>query len=317
VRVLITGINGFIGSHLADFLVAKGWEVWGTSLSQDLSNVAHLLRRITVRRCDIRKREEVKATLNESKPEIIFHLAAQSRPDISWKDPWTTMKVNVLGTVNLFEAVRESNLDPKILVACSSAEYGPADEPLKEDHPLRPLSPYAVSKVAQDLMAYQYFQNYGLKTYRVRIFGTTGPRKTGDALADFASQIARAEIKGGGVVVVGNLEAKRDLTDVRDMVRALLLVIERGRVGDVYNACTGKAHRMGDLLEKLIKMSRAKVEIKVDPKKLRPSDEPLIVGDNRKIRTECRWEPKIKIDKTLSDILEWWRERYARKIRAK
>jgi len=304
VKALITGVSGFIGSHLADLLVERGWEVWGTTL-----NVAHLAGRVKVRRCDVRERKRVKALLKESEPEVIFHLAAQSRPDLSWKDPWTTMEVNVLGTVNLFESVRELELDSKILVACSSAEYGPAEGPLREDHPLRPLSPYAVSKVAQDLMAYQYHENYGLRTYRVRIFGTTGPRKVGDALADFAFQIAEAERRGGGVVRVGNLEARRDLTDVRDMVRALLLVVEKGKEGEVYNACTGKAHRMGDLLEKLIEMAGGRVKIRKDPGRLRPSDEPLIVGDNQKIRKECGWKPEIPLHKTLKDVLEWWRER--------
>jgi GDP-4-dehydro-6-deoxy-D-mannose reductase len=309
VRALITGVDGFIGSHLADLLVERGWEVWGTTLRGDLTNVAHLGGRIRVRRCDVRERGRVRALLRESGPEVIFHLAAQSRPDLSWRDPWTTMEVNVLGTVNLLESVRELELDPKILVACSSAEYGPAEGPLREDHPLRPLSPYAVSKVAQDLMAYQYHKNYGLRTYRVRIFGTTGPRKVGDALADFASQIAEAERRGGGKVRVGNLEARRDLTDVRDMVRALLLVVERGRKGEVYNACTGRAHRVGDLLERMVEMAGVRVEVETDPKKLRPSDEPLIVGDNRKIRRECGWRPEIPLSKTLEDVLEWWRGR--------
>ena len=311
-KALITGISGFIGSHLADFLVGRGLEVWGTYFRGGLENVSHLKGKLKFRRCDVRERGRVKEILRECRPELVFHLAAQSRPDLSWRDPWTTMEVNVLGTVNLFEGVRELGLDPKLLVACSSAEYGFIQEeegPIKEDHPLNPVSPYAVSKVAQDLMAYQYFRNYGLRTFRVRIFGTTGPRKVGDACADFASQIARAERRGGGTVRVGNLEPRRDLTDVRDMVRALWLVVERGREGEVYNACSGTAHRVGDLLEKLLDLARVRVKVEVDQEKLRPSDEPLIVGSNEKIGKECGWRPEIPLEKTLEDILEYWRER--------
>ncbi|MEM1981844.1 MAG: GDP-mannose 4,6-dehydratase [Candidatus Hadarchaeales archaeon] len=311
-RVLITGITGFIGSHLADFLTERGCEVWGTHFRNSFDNVNHLKERLELRKCDVRNKEEVKKVLEESGPEIIFHLAAQSRPDLSWKDPWTTMEVNVLGTVNLFESVRELGLDPKILVACSSAEYGFISEgegPIREDHPLNPVSPYAVSKVAQDLMAYQYFKNYGLRTFRVRIFGTTGPRKVGDACADFASQIVLAEKKGRGTIKVGNLEPRRDLTDVRDMVRALWSVVERGREGEVYNACSGKAYRIGEVLERMLELARVKVKVELDREKLRPSDEPLILGDNGKIRSECGWKPEISLEKTLKDILDYWRKK--------
>ena len=307
-KALITGVDGFIGSHLADLLVEKGWEVWGTTLRGDLDNVAHLKNQLTVRRCDVRERARLKAVLRESKPDVVFHLAAQSRPDLSWKDPYLTMEVNVLGTVNLFESVRELGIEPKIVVACSSSQYGFLKKgKITEEHPFHPLSPYAVSKAAQDLMAYQYFQNYGMKTYRARIFGTTGPRKVGDACADFATQIVR--IKAGKkepVIRVGNLEAKRDLTDVRDTVRALWLISERGREGEAYNICSSKAIRIGDILETMLEMAKIEAKIEVDPAKLRPSDEPIIVGSNAKIRKHCGWKPRIPMRKTLLDILEYW-----------
>lgn len=309
-RVLITGINGFIGSHLADLLVERGLEVWGIYQKGPLDNITHLKRELKLEGCDVRNRKRMKEVLRKCGPELIFHLAAQSRPDLSWKDPWTTMQTNVMGTVHLFESMRELGLDSKVLVACSSAEYGFISEkegPIRENHPLNPLSPYAVSKVAQDLMAYQYFKNYGLRTFRVRIFGTTGPRKVGDACADFASQIARAEKEGGGTIRVGNLEPKRDLTDVRDMVRALWSVVERGREGEVYNACSGRAYRIGEVLEKLAGLAKVKVKVEVDRDKLRPSDEPLILGDNSKIKKECGWKPEIPLEKTLKDTLEYWR----------
>lgn len=310
-RALITGINGFIGSHLADLLVEKGLEVWGIYQKSPLNNITHLKEKLKLRKCDVRNRKKMREILKECRPELIFHLAAQSRPDLSWKDPWTTMQINVIGTVNLFESMRELDLDSKVLVACSSAEYGFISEkegPIREDHPLNPVSPYAVSKVAQDLMAYQYFKNYGLKTLRVRIFGTIGPRKMGDACSDFASQIALAERKGGGKIRVGNLETRRDLTDVRDMVKAFWCLMEKGRDGEVYNACSGKAYRMGEVLEKLIGLAKVKIKVEVDQKKLRPSDEPLILGDNSKIKKECGWKPKIPLEKTLEDILEYWRK---------
>jgi len=314
-KALVTGINGFIGSHLAECLLAKGIDVHGivSNLTQ-VENIAHLRDKITLSKCDVRNQIVVKKIIRKSAPDFIFHLAAQSRPDISWKDPWGTMEVNVIGTVNIFESIRQLGLDPKILVACSSAEYGFLREdegPIKEDHQLLPLSPYAVSKVTQDLLAYQYFQNYNLKTIRVRIFGTTGPRKIGDACSDFAKQIAEIERgKRGPIMYVGNLETRRDLTDVRDMVEAFWFLVEKGKIGDVYNACSSRVYKIGDILNKFLEMAGTDIKVKIDPKKLRPSDEPIIVGDNSKIRKECGWRPRIPIEKTLEDILNYWRKKF-------
>lgn len=313
-KVLITGISGFIGSYLAEYTLAKGMKVHGivTNLTR-VENIARLKGKVTLSEGDVRNRAFMKNVITKSKPDLIFHLAAQSRPDISWEDPWKTMETNVMGTVNLFESVREANLDSKILVACSSAEYGYITEdegPIKEDHQLLPLSPYGVSKVAQDLLAYQYFKNFGLKTFRVRIFGTTGPRKVGDVCSDFARQIAEIEYgKRKPIVHVGNLEARRDLTDVRDNVKALWLLIEKGKIGEAYNVCSHKAYKIGDILSKMLGMSEVDIKVKVDPMKLRPSDEPIIMGDNSKIRKDCGWVPKIPIEKTLEDTLNYWREK--------
>lgn len=312
-RVLITGVNGFIGSYLAEYLLSKRLEVQGTVYKKDLENIAHLKNAISLSKCDVRNQAEVKDVIKKSKPDFVFHLAAQSRPDISWKDPVGTMKTNVIGTVNILESVRKLELDPKILVACSSAEYGFMREdegPIKEDHQLLPLSPYGVSKVAQDLLAYQYFQNFNMRTIRVRIFGATGPRKKGDVCSDFARQIAEIEHgKREPVVHVGNLEARRSLMDVRDTVKAFWLLMEKGEVGDVYNVCSSKAYKIGDILDKFLEMSKVAVKVEVDPKKLRPSDEPIIAGDNSKIRKVCGWKPEIPIEKTLKDTLEYWREK--------
>ena len=226
------------------------------------------------------------------------------------------METNVIGTVNLFEGLRELRMNPKTLVACSSAEYGFIREdevPVNENHPLLPLHPYGVSKVAQDLLAYQYFKNFNLNAIRVRIFGTTGPRKVGDACSDFAKEIAKIKLgMKKPVMHVGNLKPRRDLVDVRDMVEALWLLAEKGKIGEVYNACSGRAYKIGDILNMFLKMSSVKIKVKIDPKKLRPSDELVITGDNTKIRKDCGWQPKIPIDETLRDMLDYWKERYKR-----
>jgi GDP-4-dehydro-6-deoxy-D-mannose reductase len=313
-RALITGVSGFIGRYLAEYLLNKQLEVYGTvRTTKHLKNIAHLKDAITLRKCEIRNPAMVNDAVRKSKPDFVFHLAAQSYPTVSWENPIGTMETNVFGTINLFEAIRKLKINPKILVACSSAEYGLVREkevPTKEDHQLLPLHPYGVSKVAQDLLAYQYFKNFGLSTIRVRIFGTTGPGKIGDVCSDFARDIAEIECKKKKpVMYVGNLEPKRDLSDVRDMVRAFWLLMRRGKIGEVYNACSSKAHKIRDILDMLLKMSDADIEVKIDPKKLRPSDEPVILGDNSKIKNDCGWRPKIPIEKTLKDILNYWRER--------
>jgi len=311
-KALITGINGFIGSYLAEYLLGRKVEVYGTLHSLNIDNIAHVKNEIDLSKCDVRDKVVVKKVVKKSRPDFIFHLAAQSRPDISWKNPIETVETNVVGTVNVFESVKQLGLDSKILVAGSSAEYGlvtESDVPIGEDHPLMPVSPYGVSKVAQDLLAYQYFKNYGMKTIRVRIFGATGPKKVGDACSDFAKQIVKIERKEAEPIIhVGNLRVKRDLMDVKDTVEAFWLLMKKGKTGDVYNICSSNAYKMGDVLNKLLKLSNISAKIKVDPKKLRPSDEPIILGDNRKIRKDCGWAPKIPFEKTLEDTLNYWRK---------
>jgi len=313
-KALITGIDGFIGSYLAEYLLAKEIAIFGTFHDENTKNVAHLRNKITLIKCDVRDRAAVKKVVEESNPDLIFHLAAQSRPDISWVDPVGTMETNVMGTVYLFESVRQIGLNPKILVAGSSAEYGlirKDEPPIKEDHPLLPVSPYGVSKVAQDLLAYQYFKNLDIKTIRVRIFGATGPRKVGDACSDFCRQIVKIERgEAEPVIRVGNLETKRDLMDIKDTLEAFWALMEKGKIGDVYNVCSSKPIKIGDMLNKLLEISGIKAKIEVDPKKLRLTDEPVVVGDNTKIKRDCGWEPEIPIEKTLDDTLNYWREKY-------
>jgi GDP-4-dehydro-6-deoxy-D-mannose reductase len=310
-KAFITGINGFIGSHLADYLVDK-MEVHGIVRNpRDDKNIKHLRGKIKTYKCDVRSSTLVKKIIGKVQPDAIYHLAAQTRPTTSWRYPVATMETNVIGTINIFEVVRKLKISPRILVACSSAEYGfigGNEGPIKEDHQLLPLHPYGVSKVGQDLSSYQYFKNYGLDTIRLRIFGTTGFRKVGDVCSDFAREIVDIEMKKRPpIVYVGNLEVRRDLTDVRDMVRAVLLLTEKGKSGGVYNICSGNAYRIGDILDKLLKISGVDAEVKEDPNRLRPSDEPVILGDNSKIKRDCGWQPRIPIEKTLEDTLNYWR----------
>ena len=312
-KVLITGATGFIGTHLASFLHGKGDEVFGTYYElADLASSTRL-QGIRLTQCDIRSEEAVDSLVQVTKPDRIYHLAAQSLPVVSWKEPVLTIQTNVIGTINLFESVIRNNLDARILVACSSAEYGIVSKdsvPVKEDHPLRPLHPYGVSKVAQDLLAYQYFVNFGVRSIRVRIFNTTGPGKTNDVCSDFAKRIAEIE-KGllPSVMKVGNTRTRRDITDVRDAVVGLYLAMEKGVPGEVYNLSRGVAYRISDLLDILLNSSEASISIEVAPELLRPTDEPIIVGDNTRLREQVGWQPAMPIEKTLEDMLSHCRER--------
>jgi GDP-4-dehydro-6-deoxy-D-mannose reductase len=256
----------------------------------------------------------LKKCLKDIKPDYIFHLAAQSFVPTSWRLPAETLSINAVGQVHLFEAVLDLGLAPRIQVAGSSEEYGqvnPDEIPMKETNPLRPLSPYAVSKVTQDLLGYQYFRSYGLHVVRTRGFNHTGPRR-GEVFvtSNFAKQIAEIEAKKKAPVIqVGNLEAKRDFTDVRDMVQAYWLSLEKGQAGEVYNLGTGRAYAMQEVLDLLLSLSKVKVKVEVDPARLRPSDVPILLPDCSKFMSLTGWKPKIPFAKTLEDLLNYWRER--------
>jgi GDP-4-dehydro-6-deoxy-D-mannose reductase len=315
-KALITGITGFAGSHLAELLLAEhpDVEVYGTYRWRSrMDNVEHLRGRIQLVECDLRDLSSVLATLERTRPDYIFHLAAQSFVPASWTAPNETLTTNVTGQVNLFEAIRALRLDPVVQIACSSEQYGlvlPDETPIKETNPLRPLSSYAVSKVAQDMLGYQYFQSYGLKAIRTRGFNHTGPRR-GDVFvtSNFCSQVAAIELGlQKPVIRVGNLEAIRDFTDVRDMVRAYWLAVTRARPGEVYNIASGHGIRIREMLDQLLALSSAKVTIEVDPDRLRPSDVEILIGDSSKFRADTGWEPRIPFEQTLSDLLAYWRE---------
>ena len=314
-KAFITGIAGFVGSHLAELLLSEGYEVYGLLRSRSKTDhIESIINKLHLEDADLLDTHSLYGTISRIKPNYIFHLAAQSFVPTSWVSPSVTLEVNVVGSANLFEAVKMAGIDPVIQIACSSEEYGLVHEdetPIKETNPLRPLSPYAVSKVAMDYLGYQYFQSYKVRIVRTRGFNHTGPRR-GDTFAEsnFAKQIALIEKgKQDAVMHVGNLEASRDYTDVRDMVRAYRLAVEKCDPGDVYNICTGKTIRIGDMLNLLLSMSKKKVEIKPDPARMRPSDVPVLLGDNSKFIAKTNWKPEIPFKKTMEDLLNYWRER--------
>jgi GDP-4-dehydro-6-deoxy-D-mannose reductase len=315
-RVLITGITGFAGSHLADYCLERGdVEVYGIIRWRSRTeNIEHFQDKVRILECDLRDATSTRDVIEEIGPEYIFHLAAQSFVPTSWRAPTESLTTNVLGELNIFEAVRKIGLKCRIQIAGSSEEYGLVREneiPITEDNPLRPLSPYGVSKVAQDLLGYQYFMSYKMDIVRTRGFNHTGPRRPPVFVcSDFAKQVVDIE-KGRKepVIHVGNLDAKRDFTDVRDTVKAYFLALEKGKSGEVYNICTEKSWRIRSVLDMLVAKSKKEIEVKVDKARLRPSDVPLLQGDCSKFRNDTGWKPVIPFEQTLEDILDYWRDR--------
>ncbi|MCL6519783.1 MAG: GDP-mannose 4,6-dehydratase [Armatimonadetes bacterium] len=319
-RVLITGITGMAGSHLADYLLSlpEKIEVYGTFRWRSrMENVAHLEGKINLIQCELTDFSNTVRALEISKPDFIFHLAAQSYVLASWSSPTATMLENPRMQINLFEAMLLLGIDCPIQVALSSEEYGmvyPNELPINEDNPLRPLSPYAVSKVTQDMMAYQYYKSHGLKTIRTRAFNHEGPRR-GDVFvtSNFAKQIALIEAgKQEPVIYVGNLKAKRDWSDVRDVVRAYWLAVNKCIPGEVYVIASGKCYSVEEMLNMLLDMSTVKVEIREDPARMRPSDVMVLQGDASKFKAQTGWEPAIPLEQTLADLLNHWREEVQR-----
>lgn len=316
-RALITGITGFAGSHLADYILEAhpDVEVYGlVRWRSRMENVLHIQDRIHLVEADLKDMVSLKKALAEIEPDRIFHLAAQSFVPTSWRCPAETFAINSIGQINLFESVLELGLTPRIQIAGSSEEYGlvhPDEVPMKESNPLRPLSPYAVSKVAQDFLGYQYFKSYGLHIVRTRGFNHTGPRR-GEVFicSNFARQIVEIEKnRRDPVLYVGNLEAQRDFTDVRDTVRAYWLSLEKGEAGEVYNIGSGTAFTAQEILDKLLAQTQAEIKIEVDPHRLRPSDVMILLSDSSKFRAATGWEPRIPFEQSLKDLLEYWRAR--------
>jgi GDP-4-dehydro-6-deoxy-D-mannose reductase len=312
VRSLITGVGGFAGSHLAEALLsaAPEAEVWGCDLGRERRPyhpaALHLLG------ADLRDPAAVQAVVQACRPDQIYHLAGQAFAGDSWSNPWQTLETNLRGTVNLLEAVLAGPSTPRILVVASSEVYGRATQPgqpIAETFPLGPDNPYGVSKAAQDLLAHQYYLSRQLAIVRVRPFNHIGPRQNRRFVAPaFASQIAAIEAgRQPPVVRVGNLSARRDLTDVRDMVQAYRLALELGQPGEVYNLGSGRSHSMQDLLNILLSFARVPITVEVDPARLRPSDVPDVVCDASKFRAATGWAPRIPIEQSLQDLLEYER----------
>jgi len=315
-RTLITGITGFAGSHVAEYLLSlKNAEVFGIYRWRSRTeNIEHIASKIKFFECDSKDAISVREVIKKVKPDRIYHLAAQSYVPMSWVAPAETLSNNIISEVNLFEAVRAEVRDCRIQIAGSSEEYGlvlPNEIPIKETNSLRPLSPYGVSKVAQDLLGYQYFKSYKMNIVRTRAFNHTGPRR-GEVFAtsNFAKQIAEIEKgKREPVIYVGNLEAVRDFTDVRDVAVAYYLSLEKGEMGEVYNICSGNGHKIKEMLNLLLSLTKHKIEVKPDPKRMRPSDVELLIGDSTKFRQKTGWQPNIPFETTMSDLLNYWRER--------
>ena len=318
-RLLITGITGFVGSHMAEYALSQGAEVFGSARWRSRTeNIEHLRAKIQLVECDLRDPASVRRLLTTASPTHLIHLAAQSFVGTSWHTPGETLSTNIACQVNLLEGIRELKVVPRFLVIGTSEEYGlvHADEvPIKETNPLRPLSPYAVSKVAQDLMGYQYFQSYGLPIMRTRAFNHEGPRR-GEVFvtSNFAKQVA--EIEAGlrdPVMFVGDLTPKRDYSDVRDIVRGYWLLLERGEPGEVYNLCSGRSWVIQKVLDFYLDQSTKKgITVKIDPSRLRPSDVMILEGDPTKIRKAVGWEVEIPFEQTLTDLLTYWRQRVSR-----
>ena len=296
-RALITGAGGFVGAHLADHLLAAGDHVECTDRSTGGA--------------DILDRHAIAAEVRDARPDVIYHLAGQADVAASWTDPQGTLRINAEGTMNVLEAAADAGVDR--VVAVSSAEVygkiGAADLPIDESLPLNPASPYAASKAAAEMIGIQW-ANAGLGVIRARAFNHLGPGQSERFVAAaLGGRMVRAKAAGAHEITVGNLDARRDFTDVRDVVRAYWSLLDRGEGGEAYNVCGGRGYRIREMLDMLLAGSSARVEVRVDPERLRPSDIPVLVGDPSRLRAATGWEPEIPLERTLADLLESWRRK--------
>ena len=319
-KVLITGITGFVGSHLADHILDRneGHEIYGLCRWRSpRENLAYAYSRVSLVEADLMDLGALIRHLEAIRPEVIFHLAAQSYVLASFNTPVHTLWSNVIGTANLLEAVRITKIDPVIHICSSSEVYGqvrPEDVPIREDCPFKPASPYAVSKVGEDMIAFQYWVSHGIRTIRTRMFTHTGPRR-GDvfAMSFFAKQVAAAELgMQKPIIRVGNLQSVRTFCDVRDAVWAYWLLVRQCAPGEVYNIGGNRTMTIGEALNILLSFSKTAFEVVVDPKLLRPSDVTLQIPCTDKFRAVTGWEPEIPFEKTLEDMLIYWRDELSR-----
>lgn len=316
-KVLVTGAGGMVGSHMVELLYSQGHEVLGTYY-KPTTDITELDSAIKMEECDVRYYQAVLRVIMQFQPEQIYHLAAQSYPTVSWEHPQATMETNVNGTINIYEAIKavrevRPEYDPMVVVACSSAEYGQTlnelDNPyVKETAELKPLHPYGVSKVGQDLLSFQYFMNDHIRCIRVRIFNSTGTRKVNDVTSDFTKRAILAERAGIYKLRVGNLETRRAIMDQRDLVNGLMLLAAKGRAGEVYNLSSEYCYQMKDIVTMIEEQIGHKFEIEIDPKLLRPTDERIIIGNIEKLKHDTGWAQKIEMKQTVADMLDYWRK---------
>jgi len=312
-KALIIGAAGFVGKHLVNELINTGWEVSGTRLPTETADLD-----IPVYGLDILDAAAVKSLIKKTDPDYVFHLAAQSSVAISWKQPALTADVNIKGAINLFEAIRDADKPPRVILTGSGEEYGhiqPEDLPLVENTTLKPGNIYACTKSAQAMIGMVYARSYELEVIIVRAFNHIGPGQTDTfVVPGFCKQIAEIEAKGNnGTIKVGNLDAKRDFTDVRDIVRAYRLLAEKGKSGEIYNIGSGISVSIADILDKILEISDASIKIEQDPQRMRPSDIPDVRADISKIVACTGWEPEIPLETTIFDVLNEWRKKLGAK----
>lgn len=319
-NVLVTGAGGMVGSHMVELLYNRGDNVIGI-WHKNKKNIEQIILPINFVQCDLRYGQGIDELIMDNLPEQIYHLAAQSYPTVSWVSPSETIDVNINGTIAIYEAIKKARkyidpgYDPMVVVACSSAEYGETLNELvgtgkiyvKETAALKPLHPYGVSKVGQDLISFQYFMNDHIRCIRARIFNSTGTRKVNDVTSDFTYRAIQAEKTGRFELKVGNLDTKRAIMDQRDLVKALILLAEKGKAGDVYNISSEYIYQMSDIVKIIEKQIGHILDIYVDPKLIRPTDEKVIVGDVTKLKLDTGWKQDIKMERTIADMLDYWR----------
>lgn len=313
-RALITGINGFVGGHLAEHLITLGgWDIWGIAL-EPVIRLPQLREHISCISLDLCDQHNVSEALASLRPDVIFHLAGQPFVPESFRDPAGTFHINILAQLNILLALIEHNIKARVLAVGSYEEYGhitPDDLPIDEDTPLRPTNPYGVSKIAQNMLALQYYLSHTIDVVRVRPFNHIGPRQNDRFVASsFARQIALIEQgKQEPVIRVGNLTPQRDFTDVRDIAHAYVLAVEYGESGQVYNIGSGKPVKIEEMLNQLLADSHATIDVQQDPERMRPVDIPVVVCDAGRFRARTGWEPRISFEQTIQDILDDWRFR--------
>ncbi|MBQ4057551.1 MAG: GDP-mannose 4,6-dehydratase [Lachnospiraceae bacterium] len=320
-KVLVTGAGGMVGSHMVELLYNRGDEVIGI-WHKNKKNIEQITLPIKFVQCDLRYAQGIDELIMDFLPDQIYHLAAQSYPTVSWVSPTETIDVNINSTINIYEAIKKArkyvkpDYDPMVVVACSSAEYGETlnqmegkgEVYVKETAQLQPLHPYGVSKVGQDLISFQYFMNDHIRCIRARIFNSTGTRKVNDVTSDFTKRAIEAEKSGVWELKVGNLDTQRAIMDQRDLVKGLMLLADNGNAGEVYNISSEYVYRISDIVIMIEEQIGHKLEIRVDEKLIRPTDEKIIVGDITKIKNDTGWKQDIPMKQTIADMLEYWRK---------